>query len=298
MNKRQMSFKPMQQQGFTLIELMISLVLGLLVIAAATGIFLSAQRSMNMQTGMSELQQNSIFGLSQITHDLRHVNLNTSPRQSIFTYERGAGIILMPNTALVSVPQNWITAENVTATNMNVNSDRLTIQYKPNSRDLVNCEGEQLNDPDRVNVQSYFIRQVPNSNPARYELRCSAIYRAKTQFDAGTVLLSDVEAFKVRFGVQNYTVQNRVVTRNNGFRYKTIGQLSLNANTEVDRIVSIEIGIVARSNSSVGSGSGTDVATTFQVLGNNIQLRNTENEDRFLREAFSQVVSIRNAQGF
>lgn len=288
--------KPMQQQGFTLIELMISLVLGLLVVAAATAIFISAQRSMNMQTGMSELQQNSIFGLSQITHDLRHVNLNTSLNHSISTTAKGAGIILGVDNALYTIPADMVTQENVIATKMSIQSDRLTVQYKPNSRDLVNCEGVELNNPDWINIQTYFL--LENSSGS-YDLRCSAMYGPSGRLDNGVVLLQDVEAFKVRFGVRNYNVQNGELTKNNGLRYKTIDQLSGvpdGGSGVADRIASIEVNIIARSTSSVGSGSGTDAGKTFSIAGLN-NVRTTSTEDRFLREAFSQVVALRNAQG-
>lgn len=289
MIKQQVSLKPIHQQGFTLVELMISLVLGLLVIAAATGIFLSAQRSMNMQTGMSELQQNSIFGLSQIAHDLRHVNLNTTSKQSILLSEKGAGIIFTTDNALKLVANNFLTRQNVTATNMNMSSDRLTIQYQPNSKDLTNCEGETLDDPNLVNIQTYFIQQVANSNPARYELRCSAMYKKNSQLGQGIVLLPDVEAFKVRFGVRGPDDSEGKPT----FVYRTQNQL-----VNTDRIVSIEIGVVARSSSSVGSGNGIDASKPFVIVGQEVKLSSTEGQDKFLREGFSQVVAIRNAQGY
>ncbi len=63
--------------GFTLIELMVSLALGLIVVAAATLLFLTGQRSVAMQKGVAELQDNANFGLNYITKDIRMSNLNT-----------------------------------------------------------------------------------------------------------------------------------------------------------------------------------------------------------------------------
>ena len=39
--------------GFTLMELMIALALGLLIVAAGLAVFLSSQRSLGLQSGMS-----------------------------------------------------------------------------------------------------------------------------------------------------------------------------------------------------------------------------------------------------
>lgn len=66
-----------KQLGFTLIELMISLALGLIIVAAAILLFLTGQKSIAMQKGVAELQDNANFGLNYITKDIRLTNLNT-----------------------------------------------------------------------------------------------------------------------------------------------------------------------------------------------------------------------------
>lgn len=288
MNNYIVSHKTVQQKGFTLIELMISLVLGLLVIAAAVAIFLSAQRSMNMQTGMSELQQNSIFGLSQIAHDLRHINLNTTDDQRITKTASGAGIVFT-TANLANLPNQMGTVQGLNRTNMSVASDQLTIQYKPSMRGLVNCEGDELNNSEIVNVQRYYVQAVPNSNPARYNLMCDAWYPAKagSALNKGAVIiLQDVEAFRVRFGVKV----------GQGVQYK-----SPNAVGVTEPIIAVEVGLVTRSNSSVGSNNHINVpkdsGSAFVIAGTPVWLSSADGQDRFLREAFSQVVAIRNGQG-
>ena len=62
--------------GFTLIELMIALALGLVIAAAATMLFLTGQKSYVLQSGMSDLQDNANFGLNYIVKDIRLTNLN------------------------------------------------------------------------------------------------------------------------------------------------------------------------------------------------------------------------------
>lgn len=65
-----------QQNGYTLMELLIALTLGLVIIAAATMLFLTGVRSQAMQQGVADLQDNANFGLNYITQDLRLANLN------------------------------------------------------------------------------------------------------------------------------------------------------------------------------------------------------------------------------
>lgn len=65
-----------KESGFTLVELMIALALGLVVAAAATMLFLTSQKSYVLQSGMADLQDNANFGLNYITKDIRLTNLN------------------------------------------------------------------------------------------------------------------------------------------------------------------------------------------------------------------------------
>ena len=121
-------------KGFTLIELMIAIVLGLLISAAALTVYLTAQRSLSLQNGMGELQQNGIFGLNQITYDLRHVNLNTPSAQIINPRVVGSGIIFnhrnLPSS-LSGVSSDLFTSFELNEGATTDNSDQLTVQYVP-----------------------------------------------------------------------------------------------------------------------------------------------------------------------
>ena len=55
-----------KQQGFTLIELMISLVLGLLIIAAASQVYVISLRTATVQQAGSSILDANVFGLQQI----------------------------------------------------------------------------------------------------------------------------------------------------------------------------------------------------------------------------------------
>ena len=81
------------QSGFTLIELMIALALGLVISAAAIMLFLTGQRSYVLQQGMADLQDNANFGLNYVTKDIRHANLN-SPIAEVNDETAYSGIVL------------------------------------------------------------------------------------------------------------------------------------------------------------------------------------------------------------
>lgn len=63
------------QRGFSLVELMIALVLGLLVIGGVTTVFLSNKQSYRSNEGLSEIQENSRIAFELMARDLRQAGL-------------------------------------------------------------------------------------------------------------------------------------------------------------------------------------------------------------------------------
>ena len=142
------------QSGFTLIELMISLALGLIISAAAIMLFFTGQKSYSLQQGSADLQDNANFGLNYIVRDIRLSNLNTKS-SGVNSETAGGGIVLTskvnassktegspavttyyPNLP-VSMTGTTVAVANLSQGNTglaNVNtekSDQLVIQYKP-----------------------------------------------------------------------------------------------------------------------------------------------------------------------
>ncbi|WP_277606323.1 PilW family protein [Acinetobacter sp. NIPH 2699] len=152
--------------GFTLVELMLSLALGLIITAAAILLFLTGQRSLSMQQGVSDIQDNANFGLNYITQDIRLTNLNNS-KAIINDETAAAGIVLTssvnatldetttPATSLSNLNRSitgttanvnllsrssgmiagtapmWTGVSNVTIDGEEAESDQLVIQYEP-----------------------------------------------------------------------------------------------------------------------------------------------------------------------
>lgn len=283
------------QAGFTLIELMISIVLGLLVVAAALAVFLSGQRSLAVQTGMSELQQNSVFGLTRLTHDLRHLNLNTTgEKQVVKPAVAGSGIIFDTTNHAVAGVDGYKTKVTTQKATMNKDSDQLTIQYKTQTKSMENCEGETLAEGE-VNVQRYYIDDLPEATYGknRYALYCDAI-----KSGLGTkaqVIIQDVEAFKVRFAVKD--TKGTLKTDDDTIRYRTLAQLNVAPLLISESIVAIEVGVVARSGNAVGADKIVDDTKEYHIAGETVKLATASAGTKYLRESFSQVVAIRNGQG-
>lgn len=141
-----------KQKGFTLLELMIGLVLGLLIVAAGLAVFIGGQRSLALQGGMGELQQNANFGLAMLTHDLRHTNLNTPSTQKVNNKQVGSGIVFLAKdgsgtgtagnlpASLAAVNTGFFTTQDKDADATSGKSDQLTIQYIPAYKKIIKCK--------------------------------------------------------------------------------------------------------------------------------------------------------------
>lgn len=314
--------------GFTLLELMIALALGLLIVAAGLAVFLGSSRSLNLQSGQSELQQNANFGLSLVMYDLRHTNLNTVSSQKVNNYTLGSGIVFKKENlpaalrTITGLETELVSLQSKDADNTSGTSDRLTIQYVPETNTIFNCEGAQvLNASSRMIVQRYYIAASPQQvtgEPVSYSLYCDAgEYSTSGSPIAITGLgahgsnnaqqiMQRVDAFKLRLGVKNPAGQLRYMTINQ-FNTAMDALLAATACTTPSaatctntflQVVSIEVGILSRSTGTIGADASLNTQTTFEVAGSPVTLTgDVAVNKRYLRQAVNQVVAIRNTLG-
>ena len=317
--------------GFTLMELMIALALGLLIVAAGLAVFLSSQRSLSLQSGMSELQQNANFGLSLVTHDLRHTNLNTASSHRVNNYDEGSGIIFkkenLPTAlqATANLEAEFVTLQNKDTDNTTGKSDRLTIQYTPETTTVLNCEGTSVGTAaapasDLVIVQRYYLAESPQQitgEPTAYSLYCDAGSYPKSGSPTAITglgvhgsnnaqqIIQRVDAFKVRLGVKNpagqlrYMTINEYITAMDAIRAACATPIVEDTCSKTYlNVVSMEIGILSRSTGTIGADANLNTQTSFNVAGTPVTLSgDVAVNKRYLRQAVNQVVAIRNTLG-
>ena len=317
--------------GFTLMELMIALALGLLIVAAGLAVFLSSQRSLNLQSGMSELQQNANFGLSLVTHDLRHTNLNTLSEQKVNSRVIGSGIIFKKENlpfslhTLTGLETELTTLQAKDDDNTTGKSDRLTIQYTPATTTVLNCEGTSVGTAaapasDLVVVQRYYLAKSPQQitgEPTAYSLYCDAGSYSKSGSPPAITglgvhgsndaqqIMQRVDAFKVRLGVKNPAGDLRYMTIDDYIAEMEAIRAACATPIVEDtcsknylNVVSMDIGILSRSTGTIGANANSNTQTSFNVAGTPVTLSgDVAVNKRYLRQAVNQVVAIRNTLG-
>ncbi|MCH9699269.1 MAG: prepilin-type N-terminal cleavage/methylation domain-containing protein [Gammaproteobacteria bacterium] len=128
------------EAGFTLVELMISLLLGLVIVAVVITIFLSSARAKSFQQSQITLQENSRY---------MHLILGSVLRQTGFLPMKSAGgeliqqkTILFPaETSNIKFATDGQVIGGVESTTNSVANDQFSIRYQVDSM-TVNCFGE------------------------------------------------------------------------------------------------------------------------------------------------------------
>lgn len=303
-------------KGFTLLELMIALTLGLLVSAIAIQLTLTAQKGVSNQQGLSNLQNDGLFGLEAVVRDIRLANLNASDvviNDSVvhgglalngknFTTKRTESGVA--NVELVDA----LSAGEVENTSnlVGVNSDQLVIQYRNMMEDQFDCEGQKV-PVDTYVIQKYFVRKdVAKNDPNEpLALACKAFtYTGDTPLKIdlsgdGEIIIPRVDYFGVMLGVAKDTC---TVTETPDGTMSCFGYISINDYMKLTtvpkpQIVVVKVGMLVRSTNSVGANDLYDKDKSFGVLNINAKLKEDPKNNMYLRNIVTQTIALRNGFG-
>ena len=296
------------QQGLTLLELMVALVLGLLIVAAGLAVFLNAQRAMGFQTSMGDIQQNANFGLSMLTQDLRHANLNTPSAQRVNNKLVGSGIafdgVNFPSSVNTNTDDKF-TAQRASDDATKGKSDQITMQFMPDVRgdDQFDCEGNAMV-AGRTYVYRYYLDRLPNNQQIegsldRFGLYCDAGYYVSNSMvglgENGQLIIQNVDAFKVRLLVKNPDGNLRYTTIND-YR-NTLMPASVVDEKQYVNVAGVELGLLVTSAQSIGADASLNTRTEYMIAGQEVELQDNTNNGKYLRQAITQVVGLRNTLG-
>lgn len=289
-----------QQRGFTLIELMLSLALGLVIVAAATMLFLTGMRSNAMQRGVSDLQDNANFGLNYITQDIRLANLN-NPTAAINDRLSLGGVVLTTDNLATSVNDldaEFLSISGEGVSNVRHASDQLVIQYEPVIANGYDCQGRLIPDTNRVIIQRYFLRADTNSgtnegNPLA--LACAAGHYNEDGWigDSDASFTSNGEIIMKR--VDHFRVLLSTVNTSNIYQYFDVE--SYLDEPVKPRIVGVNLGLLTRSAENVGTDVSMRQENAFTVLDQDTTVNVGGNPNGYLRRVLTQEVAFRNGLG-
>lgn len=266
-----------QMQGLTLVELLVSMVLGLLVAAVATQLLLTNLMSFSAQRGIADVQDSGRFALDFINRDIRQAGL----RPAGATVNPFSSVVI-DATAMPGATTSVLTTNSVGSSTGLGRSDQLVVQ-RLTLEETVDCEGNTVAAGNYV-ISRYFLRGDTQSG-SDSALACDGGFHNSTAIDrigdAGTVLLSSVENFQVLLGVGASGVPTR---------YYRPDEYALLA-TPRPRVLAIRVGALVSSMETTGSqiGSVPDIDVLDETVSN-------APGDGRIRRVFVTSVALRNEQ--
>ena len=236
-------------KGFTLIELMITLVLSLLITYSIAQVLISSNQSSSSSDGVSQAQETARFAMSYLAGQIRPAGLDSVTDDEINT----AAIIscavteLNDNNACPLENATGATEANITTAPGAVSGDRLALAWIPPAGVTTDCTGASLPpfpvDSIIINVFWVGFDALAGSN----SLWCQGhSFDGTNIIDSGTMqaIANGVEALHVLYGEANDPIPANG-TRNVS-RYINANQV-----TDWGRVYAIKIAVMTRSLSDI-----------------------------------------------
>lgn len=280
--------RPMRQAGVTLVELMVALVIGLVVSAAAVAALIVARNGFNTVDSTAQLRENARFTADLVQRlavqagfeDVAGGQSSTVPPQGKAPSVQGFDDALMPDPAdpaTLASGSRSAGCGGVTDTSCMNGSDALVLRFWGTSRNgaadgsMINCAG--VAEPEGTE-RATSVFHVVRSQAGEPTLVCT--YRATDGTWKSEPLVPGVESFQVLYGVDNVVPGTAPPSGSTGTdsvpdRYLRASQLVVAGNaTETEnnwrRVRSLRVGLVFRgpANDAVDR-AGTE--QTIAVLG-------------------------------
>ena len=170
-----------KQSGFSLIEIMIALVIGLFLLSGILQIFSASQQTYRMQGNLARLQENGRFALNFLVHDIRMAGY--------------WGCLSGTNTDIAGEDNN------IGVTTVDDKTDTLAIKAAFEVPPTLSCGNSVTTTPtysDPSSAIAYKIYTLPNANPA---LNIPTLYK-KTNGIWGP-LIDGIENMQIFYGVDS-----------------------------------------------------------------------------------------------
>ncbi|GAA0353058.1 hypothetical protein GCM10009092_16730 [Bowmanella denitrificans] len=276
----------MRQRGFSLVELMITLVLGLLISGAIVQVMVSNQVTERLNRAMASAQEGGRFIIGRMRNDLLMAGLydSTSPNLSriVDIVDEAAFLQNRP----VILPGDFINRPALGATQgANGAPDTLVVAFQG----LRDCRGYKLGyaDPEEFFVVNEYFLDGDSLKCRGFDGRVLRGQRnaVGNNADAAFSLLDQVQSFQVLYGIADHQVSNDFSAR--PVTYVTADQLpALRAANAA--IVAIRIAVLVQ-----GDGEVTiDPVPSFKLLN---EAPITPAEKRLFKK-FESTISLRNVK--
>lgn len=272
-----------RMRGFSLIEIMISLVIGLVVVGAVMVTYLSGSKSNQQQAAYAEMNENAQLGLGIISRDLMLAGYSTATGTTVasgittFTRSYSLRAVFGCEYGFTSPNQTGPIAAGDCV--VSAGTPGFEVVYEADVSNTVptsggvpsDCLGNGLTIVG-ANYFAYNRYYLSSGNTGRSELHCAS------PGNAGQPLVDNVDGVKVWYGEAVAADPRSVV------RYVTAASV-----TDWTLVVSVRVCLLMRSNEKVLQSGGEDTLTYLDC-----DSTSQTSSDRYARRAYFTTTTLRN----
>lgn len=320
-----------RQYGFTLVELMVTLVIGLIIVLASMAALQVSRTGFNTLDAAAQLRDNGRFAaslLERLTSQAGYVQPQYLKTNEIFATAQVTplGVRGFANSKPMGSQNAPDTASDSRSTLCGSSAiclaggDALVLEYQPASlladgttsdKSLINCRGTPVNwTPDAPEQRSISILYVDESKGGEPSLMCKYMDDGAggTAWQAPQPIVQGVERMELMFGVTDVSpgIRSDPITAGDSdtpTRYLTASQLDVAGDPDGTvnnwrRVRSVRIGLVLRGPPSTAADTSNPQLQPLGPLApSSTFFTPSTNNDRRLREVFTLTVHLRNYQG-
>lgn len=262
------------QKGFSLVELMVALLIGLIVTTAATQIFTANLRSSETQRVMTEVQESGRYALMMLASDVRKAGI---PSSDASLAAGNAGFILNPIVFGADASSEGGAAEDA--------NDQIAFRFYGVS----DCEGEfapgaTFDNPVLI-VNAYYVQINPVTGVN--ELFCRGDVNAATN---GAAMISGVDSFQVQYGLDRPMAIGETRLDRVAFAGRYVN--ADDAASATESVVSVRLALLVSA--EVDNLPDLKNDQVFQVLDKQLVNGQGALQEAKLRRLFMSTIKLRN----
>ncbi len=275
-------------RGVTLIELLISIVIGLVVVAAVMVTFVNTGKAGRYEAALNQMNQDAQVALNMLSREVQlagyvspgnSLGLNVTP---LFGCDASRsvtpGAIPFVDATVTGQPACSATVAAPTVSALEVVYEADIYDTVPRTTgEPTNCDGLAAPVTGAISIarNRYFVDRVAGGRP---ELYCAS----NAALSAKVSIMENVEEMQIWYGVIAAATPNQVI------RYAQAGDVNAQPAGEWNNVMSARICLLMRSAEPVLSG---DDATSY--LDCSSQSQNYSAGDRYLRRAYFTTATVR-----
>lgn len=249
--------------GFSLVELMIALTLGLTMIAAALSFAISHNSSWQINDSLARIQENGAAALEILAADIQLAGHHPDAHSAIE---------VLPASCLTG---NLFTPP-CTATASKNQSDVLMIQYQVPLSRAWDCSGKQLASGETTIINIFSIRDPDGDGVNTLYCRSFSV-NSHRYISNNTPLVNGIDTMRVRY---------RVLHDSQTYRYSDFSQLTA---SDIGNISAISISLLVSNGLKHGTGKNRN---RHYTLPDNSVL--SFSADNHFRQLFEATVALEN----